>query len=141
MQVEIFKTINGFDDYSVSNLGNVKHTETGEVLNQYVYEKSNKYAKVSLKRNEKHRLHDIHVLIARAFIPNPENKRCVDHIDREPTNNNVDNLRWVSQQENLMNQNKRRTNTSGYSGVSFYKHSNKWRTQLMAVGKTYSKIF
>lgn len=45
----------------------------------------------------------LHRVVAELFIPNPENKPCVDHIDTNPKNNKVDNLRWVTQKENCNN--------------------------------------
>ena len=146
MMVEIYKIIDGYENYSVSNTGKVKNTTTGEMVRQYVYDtngtrKANKYVRVCLKSNGKHSVLLLHVLIARSFIQNLDNKPRVDHIDRVKTNNNVDNLRWVTQEENQMNRNKHCNNTSGYSGVSFHKQANKWRAGLNARGKTYTKIF
>lgn len=49
------------------------------------------------------RLYQVHRLIAEAFIPNPDNKPEVDHINRNPSDNRVENLRWASRSENLRN--------------------------------------
>ena len=55
----------------------------------------------------------IHRLVAEAFIPNPENKECVDHIDKVRNNNNVNNLRWATKSENCMNKKIQSNNKSG----------------------------
>lgn len=59
---------------------------------------------VNLGRGGQNR-HYVHRLVASAFLPNPENKPEVDHIDTNPLNNNVNNLRWTTRQENLQNKN------------------------------------
>lgn len=46
----------------------------------------------------------VHRLVAETFIPNPENKPSIDHIDRNRANNDVSNLRWVTTKENAYNQ-------------------------------------
>jgi len=71
----------------------------------------------------------LHRLISEAFIPNPDNKLCIDHIDNNTLNNNsINNLRWVTTKENAQNAKLSAKNTSGFKGVSFHKKLNKWRT-------------
>ena len=61
------------------------------------------YLKVCLCKENKHKTHRVHRLVALAFIPNPENKKEVDHIDRNKQNNNLTNLRWATHSENGLN--------------------------------------
>lgn len=56
----------------------------------------------------------VHRMLALKFIPNPNNLSCVDHIDGDRRNNDISNLRWVSQEENLSNPNTPR----GFNGFS-----------------------
>jgi hypothetical protein len=120
---EEFKIINGYENYSVSNLGNVRNDKKGKVLKQ-----SNKdgYKIVALDC----KLHRVHILVAKAFIPNLYNKKCVDHIDTDKTNNNVGNLRWSTHSENNYNAPIRNDNKSGTKGVCYCKKNNKWRVHI-----------
>ncbi len=52
--------------------------------------------------NKKSRVSN-HRLVAQHYLPNPDNKSFVDHIDRDRTNNNINNLRWVTSSENSLN--------------------------------------
>lgn len=61
------------------------------------------YYEVSLYKNGKAKSKQVHQLIALTYIPNPENKPTVDHIDRDKTNNAVSNLRWNTYSEQIKN--------------------------------------
>ena len=87
--MEEFKLIKGFENYSVSNLGNVKNNKTNRILKQ----DNNKGYKL-VKFNGKNKR--VHRLIAEAFIPNPDNKPCIDHINNIRNDNRIENLRWAT---------------------------------------------
>ena len=73
----------------------------------------------------------VHVLVARAFVPNPENKPVVDHINGDRSDNRIQNLRWVTVTENAHNRKKREGISSSYKGVSWYKKNKRWYVQIM----------
>ena len=57
---------------------------------------------ITLRKNNKQIVKQVHRLVAEAFIPNPYKKRCVNHKDGNKINNHVDNLEWVTHQENTI---------------------------------------
>ena len=67
--------------------------------------------------------HLYHRILAKHFIPNPENLQEVDHIDRDKTNNSLDNLRWVTRTENLSNRTMKK-----YGKREFLDHAQGLRT-------------
>ena len=97
---EIWKDVEGYEGlYQVSNLGRVKRITTGRVLKPLKH--SNGYLMVKLSKNSIVYTKTIHSLVAQAFIPNPENKPEINHIDENKTNNNVSNLEWMTRKENI----------------------------------------
>jgi hypothetical protein len=80
------------------------------------------------------RTRTIHQLVANAFIDNFENKKCVDHIDNNKTNNNINNLRWATLTENQQNRQLNNNNTSGCKGIYFNKKCKKWYAQITVDG-------
>ena len=67
------------------------------------YQNHNNYYVVDLYKDKVGKTTLIHRLLAEAFIPNPENKPYIDHIDRDRTNNSINNLKWVTHKENMWN--------------------------------------
>ena len=131
--MEQYKIIKDFENYSVSNFGNIKNNKTGRILKPSI--DANGYYTVSLCKDGKSNTKKIHTLVADYFIANPYNKPFVDHINNNKLDNNVRNLRYATNQENQMNSKLSSKNTSNYKGVIFYKPSNKWRAQIMINGK------
>ena len=129
--METFKIIEGFETYSVSDHGNVKNNKTGRILK---YKHRNGYTLADLSVCGIVSTKTIHQLVARAFIENPEGKRCVDHIDNDRSNNKLHNIRWATHVENNRNRKICSINTSGAKGVSFVKHTQKWTSHITIDG-------
>ena len=87
------------------------------------------YYRVVLHKDGKKYTKRVHRLIADMFIPNPYNLPDVDHINHNTQDNRLENLRWVSKQDNQRNQSMSKKNTSGIQGVVFDKYNNCWRAQ------------
>lgn len=111
--MEIWKDIDGYNGlYQVSNLGNVKSIERFRTNGKgwFIQKprilktgKRNGYLIVNLCKDGVVKTFKVHRLVATHFIPNPENKPEIDHIDINPLNNRVENLRWVTHKENMNN--------------------------------------
>ena len=117
--IEIWKPVVGYEGlYEVSNLGKVKaikwhRGEEEKEMRPYTTYKG--YLRLRLTKNGKGKQFQIHRLVAEAFIPNPENKPYIDHINTDRTDNTVwlnedgsinyekTNLRWATNKENCNN--------------------------------------
>lgn len=109
---EIWKDIEGYEGiYQVSNFGNVKvlrreiwNGKGIRIQEEKILKQSTNmwgYCIVTLTKNSVRLPHKVHRLVAKAFIPNYENKEQVNHIDGDKTNNHVENLEWNTRQENM----------------------------------------
>lgn len=83
--------------YQVSNLGNIRNKK-GKLLKPYL---TKGYERVSLYNKGQRQCKLVHRLVAQVFIPNPNNKPDVNHINGCKTDNDVSNLEWVTQSENM----------------------------------------
>ena len=138
--MEEYRDIADSPKYEVSNLGNIRHKQRKKVLKPRQCPKSNGYICYNVHIadvNGYQRNQTIARIVATAFILNPENKREVDHIDRNPANNVVSNLRWTTRSENMMNQGLRSDSTSGHRNIWFNKSTQKWQIIYQRQKKVY----
>lgn len=120
---EEWRSINHFPRYQVSSVGRVRSV-VGKI-----YKLDVKDGYPCLRLDGVRKL--VHRLVAEEFIENhDERKVMVDHIDRDRSNNNIANLRWVTPQQNRMNSSKHIDGRSQYKGVSWNKEFKKWRVQI-----------
>jgi len=95
----MWKEIKEFENYEVSTEGEVRNKKTGHVLKPGLNKRG--YLQVCLRNNGKQISKKNHRLVAEAFIPNPENKPEVNHINEIKTDNHVENLNWMTSKENM----------------------------------------
>lgn len=114
---EIWKNISNYNDkYQISNYGRIKSVDSVYMIpNQYkkmhkhIYRgkilktsiDNNGYANIRLRKNGKTKCFLIHRLVAKAFIPNPNNYPVINHINGNKLDNKVENLEWCTQSHNV----------------------------------------
>jgi hypothetical protein len=149
---EEWKDIIGYEGYyQISNLGRVKFLE------RKLIGTCGKFSRTTVLKEKIHRFQIfgmgyyatyltinkvtkskyIHRLIAIHFIDNPHNLPFVNHIDGNKLNNAIENLEWVSNRENVCHGKKNIKKSSQYSGVSWQKDRNKWKSQIYHNGKVF----
>ena len=84
-------------NYDISNRGNIRNTQTNKLLKQSI---RSQYYSVSLCKNNKKKTYNVHTLVAKMFIDNPNNCKVINHIDGNKLNNNVENLEWCTFKQN-----------------------------------------
>lgn len=96
----IWKAIPGFDQYEAAACGSVRNKQRKKLMKCYQTELG--YLRLTLRKDKKYVSIDVHRLIALAWIPNPDNKATVNHIDRVKNNNNITNLEWATSSEQIL---------------------------------------
>lgn len=101
MITETWKQVEGFPNYIISNTGKLKNTKTKKDIKLHL--SNTGYYVCSMSNNGKISSANIHTLVAKAFVdnPNPALYTEVHHLDGDKLNNNADNLKWVTRHENL----------------------------------------
>jgi hypothetical protein len=119
--MDIFEPLKDYEkDYSINRKGEVYSNKYKKILIPYIDKKG--YVNFGLCKDKKPAKHtQLHILLTRQFIPNPNNYTTIDHIDRNPTNNNLNNLRWANW--SIQARNRHTTNNSGYKNIRITKYS------------------
>ena len=110
-----WRVITEYPTYEVSTDGQVRNKKTGRVLKPRTDGRG--YLNVGLRKDNKRHTKKIHRLVGLTFLPNPDGKQEIDHINRTPTDNRLENLRWATPSENQQNKGRPTTNTSGYKHI------------------------
>lgn len=102
MQTNIWKSLGfiGHSAYEISENGDIKNVKRTVLKTK---KNAAGYLAVSLSTNNKKQTFTVHTLVAKAYLPNPENKATVDHIDRNRENSKLSNLRWADVREQCKN--------------------------------------
>ena len=119
--------IDNFPDYLIFSDGKVFSKKRNKFLKEGTLKSG--YKQVGLWKNGKRKCFYIHRLIGIHYIPNPENKYSIDHINRDRSDNRIENLRWATHLEQCENQKENcmfNTNKSGHIGIIFHKSRNRW---------------
>jgi hypothetical protein len=132
--MEEFRTIKGFENYQVSNLGNVKSLNFYRRKKETILKKcldTDGYYRVGLYSNKKYYNRQVHQLVAISFLNHNPNgsKLVVNHKNFIRIDNRLENLEIITQRENV-NQ-KHLPSTSKYTGVCWNKNSKKWHSQII----------
>ena len=130
--MEIYNDIIGYEGlYQVSNLGNIKSLKYGKEKKLKLSLSKKGYLRFNLCKDNNIERIMVHQIVAESFL---NHKRCgfklvINHIDFNKTNNNVNNLEIVTSRENTNR--KHIKSSSRYTGVYWYKATNKWRSQIV----------
>lgn len=138
--MEIWKDVDGYNGlYQISNIGRVKSLKKDYERIMTPTDNGSGYLIVGLKKDKVRKNHYVHRLVASAFCKNPNNKKYVNHIDYDKSNNNCKNLEWCSQSENVKhsaNRMRHRKKVShsntGHQYISYSKKRNKYRVTVDA---------
>ena len=133
-----WKKIENYPKYEISDCGLVMNSR-GNILKPRKHYKG--YLEIYLSENGKRKNFKIHRLVAQAFIPNPDNKPQVDHINRIRNDNHVDNLRWSTSSENQQNTVHQCDNKLGIKNISYCEIRKRYQYNKMIQGKRVRKYF
>ena len=135
---KIIEEFPGSQEYMIYPNGDVLSLKTDIIMKTSNHKDG--YKMIGMKdENGKQVMRYVHRLVAKYFIPNPRNLNEVDHINRDETDNRIENLRWVTHAENLQNKGKYKNNKSGHKYISYHNPTDRWQFQKRINGKIINK--
>ena len=135
MKEEEWKDVIGYEGiYRISNQGRVVSLKFGKTRIMRTFDEGKGYNNVHLHQNKRGRNHRVSRLVAQHFLPDWDKSLQVDHINGVKTENDVDNLRMVTNAQNLRSFQKVR-GKSKFRGVCWMKDRKKWRARITVDGK------
>ena len=125
-----FVSIPDYQDYFINRKGEIlsKRQKKDRIMKPTI---NLGYYRLGLRINKQSKQVLVHRLLAKMFIPNPNNYYCVDHINRDRLDNRLENLRWCNYEKNNQNQCVGKTNKSGYKHIYFESKNKKWRIVII----------
>jgi hypothetical protein len=114
----LLKRIKNFENYWISLNGDVWSDKRNNFIKPQL--RKDGYFQVCLRKDKKNCNQLLHRLLADAFIENPNNFPITDHIDKNKLNNDLNNLRWTTQQKNCLN----KTGNVKETNIYFHKKNN-----------------
>jgi hypothetical protein len=137
------KQIEGYEKYFISRDGNVisRKGKKDLIMKQHIRGKTSPYLCVNLSKNGKKKKFFVHILVGKAFIPNPNNYTCIDHINRNKLDNRIENLRWADFFINNNNRGLHKNNKLKEKYIIYVKTKNRFRFQIQRKDLKISKSF
>jgi hypothetical protein len=122
--MEKWQKINGVDGFLISSYGNVFNIKKNKLSK--ISKKESYYPSVTMNGKS----YKVHRLVAEAFLEKEDGRTFVNHKDKNPCNNNVENLEWVTHRENMSHAYSLKKTSSKYTGVRWHKRDCVWISEI-----------
>lgn len=129
--------VEGYENYLIYPDGKVQNKKS----KRYLLPQTGRhgYLEIGLCKDGNRKLFLVHRLVGTHYIPNPENKICLDHINRDKTDNRVENLRWATYSENGQNREVSKNNKLGIKNIHYDKSRDRYYYQKVIRGQKQQK--